>query len=128
MMMMELIANHNRQIYFLEYFRAIFVGVLRRFDTIFTKPVSNRGSLQGVISFKMAIQMEKQLKFKTNINCNNCIRSVSGFLNEVGEIKRWEVDIANPEKILTVEGDDLTAEAVIEAVEEAGFDIEEVKG
>lgn len=73
-------------------------------------------------------KMEKQLKFKTNINCNNCIRSVSGFLNDVEEIKRWEVDIANPEKILTVEGDEVTAEAVIEAVEEAGFDIERVKG
>lgn len=72
-------------------------------------------------------KMEKQLKFKTNINCNNCIRSVSGFLNDVEEIKRWEVDIANPEKILTVEGDEVTAEAVIEAVEEAGFDIERVK-
>ncbi|MFZ2899101.1 MAG: heavy-metal-associated domain-containing protein [Saprospiraceae bacterium] len=71
--------------------------------------------------------MEKQLKFKTNINCNNCIRTVSGFLNEVGEIKRWEVDTANPEKILTVEGDEVTAEAVIEAVEEAGFDIKEVE-
>lgn len=72
-------------------------------------------------------KMEKQLKFKTNINCNNCIRSVSGFLNDVEEIKRWEVDIANPEKILTVEGDEVTAEAVIEAVEEAGFDIEKVE-
>jgi copper chaperone len=71
--------------------------------------------------------MEKQLKFKTNINCNNCVRSVSGFLNDVSQIKHWEVDTANPEKILTVEGDEVTAEAVIEAVEEAGFDIEKVE-
>jgi len=68
--------------------------------------------------------MKKQIKFKTNINCNNCIRTVSGFLNDVKEIERWEVDIANPEKILTVEGEEITAELVIEAVEEAGFDIE----
>ena len=25
----------------------------------------------------------KEIKFKTNINCNNCVRAVSGFLDEV---------------------------------------------
>ncbi|MBL7793360.1 MAG: heavy-metal-associated domain-containing protein [Saprospiraceae bacterium] len=61
-------------------------------------------------------------QFKTNINCGNCVRSVTGFLNEVKGISHWEVDTQNPDKILTVEGD-LAMEAVIEAVEEAGFDI-----
>lgn len=64
-----------------------------------------------------------KLQFKTNINCGNCVRTVTGFINEVKGIEKWDVDIENPEKILTVEGDELTAEAVIEAVEEAGFDI-----
>ncbi|MFM9950144.1 MAG: heavy-metal-associated domain-containing protein [Saprospiraceae bacterium] len=67
--------------------------------------------------------MENTLQFKTNINCSNCVRSVSGFLKEVGGIVRWEVDTANPDKILTVEGA-VPADAVIAAVEEAGFDIE----
>lgn len=66
----------------------------------------------------------KTLTFKTNINCNNCIRSVTGFLNEVPTIAQWHVDITNPDKILTVEGDDVTVEEVVAAVEEAGFDIE----
>ena len=81
-----------------------------------TQPVT---ILQSLVT-----NMKQQLKFKTNINCNNCIRTVSGFLNEVKEIDRWEVDIANPEKILTVEGEKITPELVMEAVEEAGFDIE----
>ncbi len=81
-----------------------------------TQPVTIHQSL--------VTNMKQQLKFKTNINCNNCIRTVSGFLNEVKEIDRWEVDIANPEKILTVEGEKITPELVMEAVEEAGFDIE----
>lgn len=63
-------------------------------------------------------------QFKTTINCQNCIRSVTGFLNEVPGIERWEVDTANPDKILTVFGEATTAEAIIAAVEEAGFDIE----
>lgn len=68
--------------------------------------------------------MENTLQFKTNINCSNCVRSVSGFLKEVGGIVHWEVDTGNPDKILTIEGTAL-ADAVIAAVEEAGFDIEQ---
>lgn len=63
------------------------------------------------------------LKFKTNINCGNCIRSVTGFINEVKGIEHWEVDTDNPDKILTVRGQ-VSSDQVIEAVEEAGFDIQ----
>jgi copper chaperone len=65
----------------------------------------------------------KKLQFKTNINCGNCVRSVSGFLNDVPNIQKWEVDTDHPEKILTVEGEKVTMEEVVEAVEDAGFDI-----
>ncbi|MFN7118441.1 MAG: heavy-metal-associated domain-containing protein [Saprospiraceae bacterium] len=65
-----------------------------------------------------------ELKFKTNINCGNCVRTVTGFLNEVKGIEKWEVDTNNPDKILTVEGDEVTVEEVVAAVEEAGFDIQ----
>ncbi len=68
--------------------------------------------------------MEK-MQFKTNINCNNCVRSVTGFINEVEGLQKWEVDIENPDKILTVEGD-FDEAAVVEAVEDAGFDIDKV--
>lgn len=67
----------------------------------------------------------KKLQFKTNINCNNCVRSVSGFINDVAGLEKWTVDIENPEKILTVEGD-FDKNAVVEAVEDAGFDIAEI--
>ncbi len=65
-----------------------------------------------------------KLQFKTNINCSNCIRTVTGFLTDVKGIEKWEVDTNNPDKILTVEGEEVTADEVIEAVEEAGFDIQ----
>ncbi len=63
-----------------------------------------------------------ELKFKTSINCGNCVRSVTGFLNEI-ENMEWEVDTDHPDKILTVKGENLKAEEIIEAVEDAGFDI-----
>lgn len=69
--------------------------------------------------------MEK-LQFKTNINCGNCIKAVTNFINDVEGIQSWKVDTDNPDKILTVEGD-LQATAVIEAIEDAGFDIEYVE-
>lgn len=62
------------------------------------------------------------LKFMTNINCGNCVRSVTGFLNDVEGIESWEVDTTVSEKWLTVKGQ-VAAEAVIEAVEDAGFEI-----
>ena len=67
----------------------------------------------------------KRLQFKTNINCNNCIRSVTPFLNSVDSIDLWKVDTDNPAKILTVElEEEGTEEEVINAVREAGFEIE----
>lgn len=69
--------------------------------------------------------MSKELKFKTSINCGNCVRSVTGFLNDVTGIDKWKVDTDHPEKILTVEGADTLQEgAIVEAVEDAGFDIQ----
>ena len=65
-----------------------------------------------------------KLKFKTNIYCGNCVKSVSGFINEVQNLKAWTVDTENPDKILTVEGDGIEVKNIIEAVEDAGFDIE----
>ena len=67
--------------------------------------------------------MDKQVyQFKTNINCGSCVRSVRGFLDELPKLQSWEVDTSHPDKILTVEVEDLDAAAIIEAVEEAGFD------
>ena len=62
--------------------------------------------------------------FKTNINCGNCIKSVTPFLNELDNIDSWKVNTENPDKILEVELDDEDAQAVVSAVEKAGFKIE----
>jgi len=64
-------------------------------------------------------------QFKTNINCGNCIQSISPFLNLELEIEHWEVDTENPDKILTVETD-LSTQQIEAIVEGAGFKIERV--
>lgn len=62
-------------------------------------------------------------KFKTNINCGSCIKSVTPFLNEIDEVDDWKVDTENPDKILEVVLDEATPEVVLEAVAKAGFEI-----
>lgn len=69
----------------------------------------------------------KELKYKTNINCNGCIATVTPHLEKIKGIEHWEVDIKNKEKILTVKGEHLDKQLVESAVKEAGFSIEPKK-
>jgi copper chaperone len=69
----------------------------------------------------------KTLKFKTNINCGNCLFTAKPFLDKIKNVRGWNVDINDPEKILTVEGDHVEAENVVEMVQMAGYKAEEKK-
>lgn len=64
------------------------------------------------------------LRFKTNINCGNCIRAVTPVLNQEVGANNWQVDTANPDKILTVSTAQATADQVVKVVEAAGFEIQ----
>ena len=63
----------------------------------------------------------KQYQFKTNIKCGGCIATVTPYLNANNEIKHWRVDTNNADKILTVETENLTNEAVAQIVKSAGY-------
>ncbi|UYZ61059.1 heavy-metal-associated domain-containing protein [Hymenobacter latericus] len=64
------------------------------------------------------------LRFKTNINCGGCIKAVTPTLNQVAGQGNWQVDTNVPEKILTVQTDTTTAQQVVAAIQEAGFEIQ----
>jgi copper chaperone len=65
------------------------------------------------------------LKFKTNIKCGTCVANVTPKLNETVGADNWEVDVQNPEKILTVSKNaDINEEKVIKAVQDAGYKAE----
>lgn len=68
----------------------------------------------------------KTYQFKTNINCGGCISAITPHLEEIKSIKKWNVDISNPSKILTVETDELEAEEVKHIVQKAGYKAERV--
>lgn len=65
--------------------------------------------------------------FKTNIHCNGCKSAVTPFLNKETQIKKWEVDINHPDKILRVEGDFVKPQEIIELITKAGYKIELLK-
>lgn len=66
----------------------------------------------------------KQYQFKTNIKCGGCIAVVTPYLNANNEIKNWSVDTNNPDKILTVETENLSNEAISQIVKSAGYQAE----
>jgi copper chaperone len=63
-------------------------------------------------------------QFKTNIMCGSCIAKLTPYLDADNEIKSWEVDTANPQKVLTVEAENLSDENIREIVKKAGYKAE----
>ncbi len=63
-------------------------------------------------------------QFKTNIMCGSCIAKVTPYLDDSKDIKHWEVDTQNPNKVLTVETDNLSNEMVKDIVQRAGYKAE----
>lgn len=64
------------------------------------------------------------LKFKTNIKCGACVATVTPHLNKLEGVERWEVDLQNPDRILTVEAGNASEQDVVKAINEAGYKAE----
>lgn len=70
---------------------------------------------------------EIELKFKSTIKCAGCIATVKPHLDEIKELKNWEVDIVSPNKTLTIKGAEGVEELVREAIIAAGFRIDKIE-
>lgn len=67
------------------------------------------------------------LKLKTTIKCSGCVAKATPFLNEAVGEENWEVDVQNPDKVLTiVSNTGLSEQKVIKAVQDAGFKAEKL--
>lgn len=79
-----------------------------------------------LVTHNAQLKTDKKMKakFKTNINCGGCIKSVTPFLNELDNLDEWKVDTDNPDKILEVILDDEDVDVIVETVKKAGFKIE----
>lgn len=65
-----------------------------------------------------------ELKFKSNINCHNCLAKVQPVLDAEDEITNWSVDLQSDDRILTVETE-MTPDEIRKTVLKAGFLVEE---
>jgi len=64
------------------------------------------------------------IKLKTNIKCGGCVATVTPFLNESVGAGNWQVDTQNPDKVLTVQTEGVSADTVKAAVQQAGYKAE----
>ncbi len=65
------------------------------------------------------------LKFKTNIKCTNCVEKVTPALNEVAGAGNWKVDLLDPERTLTVEGD-VSESELVTALKGTGYEASKI--
>lgn len=101
-------------------------NVIKQSQNSGTTIEGNSSNFKSKYKQKNKIKMENQeLKFKTNINCGSCIASVKPHLDEIAN-GQWGVDTNNKDKILTVKAKHITAEEVKEAVQNAGYNIEQI--
>ncbi|MFA5404956.1 MAG: heavy-metal-associated domain-containing protein [Ignavibacteria bacterium] len=66
------------------------------------------------------------LKFKTNIKCKNCVSTVTPYLDEDNKISEWNVDLENPDRVLTVTGNGITNEHIKDTLLKAGYKAEQI--
>lgn len=63
------------------------------------------------------------LKLKTDLACDGCVSAVQPALDADPRVAAWSVDTASPDKVLTVEGDDIAAEHVAAVLGGRGFHV-----
>jgi copper chaperone CopZ len=63
----------------------------------------------------------KELKFKTTLNCGGCVSKVKPELDNASGISSWQVDTDNTDKILTVNSTGITQDEVVSIINKKGF-------
>ncbi len=66
------------------------------------------------------------LVFKTNINNPRQVKSIAGTLDNCPDILKWNVDLADIDKVLRIEATHGQCEPMIELVTRAGYACEEL--
>jgi len=68
----------------------------------------------------------KELKFKTTLDCGGCVSKVKSDLDNATGIQEWNVDTANADKTLTVSSKGITEDEVITIIKSKGFKAEPI--
>ena len=63
-----------------------------------------------------------EYQFETNINCGGCVARITPLFEGNSKVKKWHAHTETPNKLLTIETDELTAEEIIAMLAKRGFD------
>lgn len=62
-----------------------------------------------------------KLVFSSTIKCTGCINTVRPELDNLNDITHWEVDLAHPQRLLTVDSKSGNPQYVIDALKAVGY-------
>lgn len=68
----------------------------------------------------------KTYQFKSNIKCSGCISKVSPVLEGEKRIQNWNVNLLDPNRVLSVSGDGITENEIVELIQKAGYKLEKI--
>jgi hypothetical protein len=63
------------------------------------------------------------LRVKTDLRCGACVESIRPLFDAEPGVKRWTADVSTPDKLLTVEGNDISAKRVGELLQSKGYHV-----
>lgn len=66
------------------------------------------------------------LKFNTSLKCSGCVAAIQPKMDQLENVKKWDVDLTQPIKVLTVEGENLNEQEIVKAIESSGYTAEKV--
>ncbi len=63
----------------------------------------------------------EELQFKTNLKCEGCIAAITPVLNAYSPVSEWNVDLSDPDRILTVKGEAISEDELTGKINAAGY-------
>ncbi len=63
------------------------------------------------------------LKLKTNLRCNACVNAIKPLLDATHGVSKWSADVTNPDKTLTVEGENITRKQIDDLLHQKGYEV-----
>ncbi len=66
------------------------------------------------------------LVFKTNVRLKKHVTEIANRLGQFPDISRWNFDLQDRDKILRIEADDLSAKAIENELQQAGYYCQEL--
>lgn len=62
-------------------------------------------------------------KLKTDLRCGACVQGITPLLDAEPGIRQWSADVSSPDKVITVEGEEITAARIDALLNKKGYHV-----